>query len=53
MEGYGEAFSVNKVAKVAKVDFDAKTLLEKPDLAARYQLPDDGSGDVKVITQFA
>ena len=47
-KGLGEVWSVNKVAKVAKVDFDASTLHDKPDLAAQYQLPDDGSGEVKV-----
>ena len=47
-KGLGEVWSINKVAKVAKVDFDASTLHNQPDQAAKYQLPDDGSGDVKV-----
>ncbi|CAK8696042.1 unnamed protein product [Clavelina lepadiformis] len=47
-KGLGEVWSISKIAKVAKVDFDASTLHEKPDLAAKYQLPDDGSGDVQI-----
>ena len=46
-------WSINKVAKVAKVDFDASTLHDQPDVAAKYQLPDDGSGDVKVGVCFS
>lgn len=48
-QGLGKTWSINKTAKIAKVDFDASQLLQKPDLAAKYQLPDDGSGSVKVF----
>ena len=44
-------WSANKVAKIVKMDFDASKLLEQPSLAAKYQLPDDGTGDVKVREQ--
>lgn len=47
-EGLGDVWSINKIAKVERIDFDVSTLSERPDLAAKYQLPDDGSGDVKV-----
>nr|XP_009857886.1 gelsolin isoform X1 [Ciona intestinalis] len=47
-KGLGEIWSMNKIAKVAKVDFDASTLHIRPDLAAKHQLPDNGSGEVKI-----
>uniref|UniRef100_H2ZH88 Gelsolin-like domain-containing protein n=1 Tax=Ciona savignyi TaxID=51511 RepID=H2ZH88_CIOSA len=47
-QGLGEVWSINKIAKVAKVDFDASTLHTRPDLAAKHQLPDNGSGTVKI-----
>jgi len=47
-EGLGKMWSANKVAKIVKMDFDASKLLEQPSLAAKYQLPDDGTGDVKI-----
>jgi len=46
-QGLGKIWSINKVAKVEMVDFDVSTLSSRPDMAAKFQLPDDGSGDVK------
>jgi len=48
-EGLGKTWSINKIAKVAKVEFDVNKLRDKPDLAAKYQLPNDGSGEIKVF----
>lgn len=47
-EGLGDVWSINKIAKIERIDFDVSTLAERPDLAAKYQLPDDGTGEVKV-----
>ena len=47
-EGLGKTWSTNKIAKVAKTEFDVNKLRDKPDLAAKYQLPNDGSGEIKV-----
>ncbi|XP_067843081.1 villin-1-like [Heptranchias perlo] len=46
--GMGRTHSIGKIAKVEQVKFDAAEMHAKPELAAREQMVDDGSGEVEV-----
>ncbi|XP_044523486.1 villin-1 [Gracilinanus agilis] len=46
--GLGKTHSVGSVAKVEQVKFDAESLHVKPEMAAKQNMVDDGSGEVQV-----
>ncbi|XP_042192289.1 villin-1-like [Callorhinchus milii] len=46
--GLGKTHTVGKIAKVEQVKFDAMEMHARPELAARHQMVDDGSGDIEV-----
>uniref|UniRef100_H2YUU6 Gelsolin-like domain-containing protein n=1 Tax=Ciona savignyi TaxID=51511 RepID=H2YUU6_CIOSA len=48
VEGFGKAYSVNKIAIVDKTKFDVKELYKTPKLAAKHGMVDNGSGKVQV-----
>lgn len=47
-QGLGKTWSINKIAKVEKEDFDASTLHSNPRKAAETALVDDGSGSCQI-----
>lgn len=48
--GFGRQHSANKgIAKITQTSFDATTLHEKPQLAAKLRMIDDGSGSREVF----
>nr|XP_039273618.1 gelsolin, cytoplasmic-like [Styela clava] len=47
-QGLGKTWSINKIAKVEKENFDASTLHNNPAIAAETQLVDDGSGQCTI-----
>jgi len=47
-KGFGRQVSTNKIAHTVQTKFDATTLHEQPDLSAKTQLVDDGTGQKEV-----
>ncbi|XP_030641839.1 villin-1 [Chanos chanos] len=46
--GLGTTHSPGKIAKVEQIKFDATSMHARPDLAARQQMVDDGTGEAEV-----
>merc|ERR1719226_281376 len=50
--GIGKKYSVGRgVAKVVQAKFDARTLHERPEVAAEARMVDDGSGQKEVFRE--
>lgn len=47
-EGFGRVFVTETIAKIQQVEFDASKLHESHQMAAQYNMVDDGSGETKV-----
>ncbi|KPP56698.1 adseverin-like, partial [Scleropages formosus] len=47
-EGFGKVFVTERIARIQQVKFDASKLHESRQMAAQYNMVDDGSGDAKV-----
>lgn len=48
-DGFGKVYVTERVAKIEQIEFDATRLHESPEMAARHNMVDDGSGKVEVI----
>lgn len=48
-EGFGRVFVTETIAKIQQVEFDPSKLHESHQMAAQYNMVDDGSGETKVI----
>ncbi|XP_032094038.1 adseverin [Thamnophis elegans] len=46
--GFGKVHVMERVAKIASVEFDASKLHESPQMAAQHNMIDDGSGKVEI-----
>uniref|UniRef100_A0A8D0CG01 Scinderin n=1 Tax=Scleropages formosus TaxID=113540 RepID=A0A8D0CG01_SCLFO len=47
-EGFGKVFVTERIARIQQVKFDASKLHESRQMAAQYNMVDDGSGDAKI-----
>ncbi|XP_043922691.1 adseverin [Protopterus annectens] len=47
-EGFGKVYVTENIAKIAQIEFDASKLHESPQMAARHNMVDDGSGDIEI-----
>lgn len=47
-EGLGKVFVTERIAKIQQVEFDASKLHESRQMAAQYNMVDDGSGDTEI-----
>ncbi|XP_034561504.1 adseverin [Notolabrus celidotus] len=47
-EGFGRVFVTERIARIQQVEFDASKLHESQQMAAQYNMVDDGSGDTQI-----
>lgn len=47
-EGLGRVFVTERIAKIKQVEFDASKLHESQQMAAQYNMVDDGTGETQV-----
>uniref|UniRef100_A0A8B9LPA9 Macrophage-capping protein n=1 Tax=Astyanax mexicanus TaxID=7994 RepID=A0A8B9LPA9_ASTMX len=47
-EGLGRVYVTERIARIQQVDFDASKLHESHQMAAQYNMVDDGSGETKI-----
>ena len=48
-DGFGKVYVTERVARIEQIEFDATKLHESPQMAARHNMVDDGSGKVEVL----
>lgn len=47
-EGLGRVYVTEQIARIKQVEFDASKLHESQQMAAQYNMVDDGTGETKV-----
>ncbi|XP_072859347.2 scinderin [Pogona vitticeps] len=47
-DGFGKVYVTERVARIEQIEFDATKLHESPQMAARHNMVDDGSGKVEI-----
>uniref|UniRef100_H2ZS54 Scinderin n=1 Tax=Latimeria chalumnae TaxID=7897 RepID=H2ZS54_LATCH len=47
-EGLGKVYVTEKIAKIMQVEFDVSKLHESPQMAAKHNMIDDGSGETEI-----
>ncbi|KAL4629652.1 adseverin [Arapaima gigas] len=47
-EGFGKVFVTERIASIQKIQFDASKLHESQQMAAQYNMVDDGSGETQI-----